>query len=113
MPNAIGRAIVLVFMVVVSSGELVAHPVPYSYVNVDVRQSAFDVSLVLHICDVAHDLNVVPMERLLDSSVVRDDDSALRKLFIPRFTLEVDGRRLEPEWLPTDILADRQSLQLN
>ena len=47
-----------------------AHPVPFSYVDVRVGPAALDVTIVAHIYDVAHDLGIEPVERLLEPSVL-------------------------------------------
>ena len=49
-----------------------AHPVPFSYLDVQLQKSALDVSLVVHIFDLAHDLQIVPPERLLEPAVVAE-----------------------------------------
>ena len=51
-----------------------AHPVPFSYLDVRLQPSAIDVSLTVHIYDLAHDLQISPMERLLDAAVELLDD---------------------------------------
>ena len=44
-----------------------AHPVPFSYLDIRVQSRALDVTLVVHIFDVAHDLGIDPPEQLLDA----------------------------------------------
>jgi hydrogenase/urease accessory protein HupE len=89
-----------------------AHPVPFSYLDVQIHKSALDVSLVVHIFDLAHDLKVTPAERLLEPAVVAERESAIRSLLTPRLELDVDGRRVSPEWQAPEILRGRQSLRL-
>ena len=91
----------------------IAHPVPFSYLDVQVQKSALDVSLVVHIFDLAHDLQIAPPERLLEPAVVAERDGAIRALLTPRVELDADGRRLTPEWSPPEILRERQSLRLH
>ena len=43
-----------------------AHPIPFSYLDLRLRPDGIDGTLVAHIYDVAHDLRIEPMERLLD-----------------------------------------------
>ena len=90
-----------------------AHPVPFSYLDVQVQKSALDVSLVVHIFDLAHDLQIAPPERLLEPAVVAEREGAIRALLTPRVELDADGRRLTPEWSPPEILRERQSLRLH
>jgi hydrogenase/urease accessory protein HupE len=90
-----------------------AHPVPFSYLDVQLQKSALDVSLVVHIFDLAHDLQIAPAERLLEPAVVAEREGAIRSLFTPRLELDADGRPLTPEWSAPEILRDRQSLRLH
>jgi hypothetical protein len=90
-----------------------AHPVPYSYLNIEVRANAVDVSLVAHIYDLAHDLNIAPMERLLDAAVISQQQPFMVQLLEPRLTIQIDGRKPIPQWLVPEILADRNSLKMH
>jgi hydrogenase/urease accessory protein HupE len=88
-----------------------AHPVPFSYLDVQVQRSSLDVSLTVHIYDLAHDLQITPMDRLLDAQFLATQDSAVRALLTQRLQLSSDGRLLAPEWLGSEILHDRQSIR--
>ena len=90
-----------------------AHPVPFSYLDVQVQKSALEVSLVVHIFDLAHDLQIAPAERLLEPGVVTEREGAIRSLVTPRLQLDADGRPLTLEWSAPEILRDRQSLRLH
>src|SRR5260221_4380317 len=90
-----------------------AHPVPFSYLDVQLQKSSLDVTLVVHIFDLAHDLQVAPPELLLEPAVVAERESAIRSLVMPRLEIDGDGRRLPPEWSAPEILRDRQSLRLH
>jgi hydrogenase/urease accessory protein HupE len=90
-----------------------AHPVPFSYIDAQVRNGVIDVALTVHIFDLAHDLQVSPMERLLDPAFLKEHDAAVRQLLIPRLQLLADSRALDPEWLPPEIIEDRQSVRFH
>jgi hydrogenase/urease accessory protein HupE len=90
-----------------------AHPVPFSYLDVQIEKSSVDVSLVAHIFDVAHDLQVTPAERLLEPSLVAEREAAIRAMLAPRLELSADGRPLSPEWGTTEVLRDRQSIRVH
>jgi len=106
-------AAVLAAGLLVCARPAIAHPVPFSYLDVQVQKSALDVSLVVHIFDLAHDLQVAPPERLLEPAVVAEREGAIRALLTPRVELDADGRRLTPEWSAPEILRERQSLRLH
>src|SRR3954471_19383096 len=57
--------IVLTFAVFSLARPVAAHPVPFSYLDVQVQPSSVEVSLVAHIFDLAHDLQISPSDRLL------------------------------------------------
>jgi hydrogenase/urease accessory protein HupE len=90
-----------------------AHPVPFSYIDAELRSGAIDVALTAHIYDLAHDLQVSPMERLLDPLFLKERDAAIRQFLVPRLQLEADGHPLSPEWLGPEIIADRQSVRFH
>ena len=89
-----------------------AHPVPFSFLDVRADAGGLTVTLVAHIFDLAHDLNVTPAEELLKTDVVAERARVLTALLSPRFTLTADGRPLTPMWSPNpEILTERQSLR--
>ena len=90
-----------------------AHPVPFSYLDLRLQPDAIQGSLVVHIYDAAHDLNIEPMDRLLDPAVASQHVAALAQMLGSRFTLTADGTPLTAQWTPgVEVLADRQSLKL-
>jgi hydrogenase/urease accessory protein HupE len=89
----------------------VAHPVPFSYLDVRVGPASLEASLVVHIVDAAHDLGLDPADRLLDPAVAAAQAAALQRLLAPRVTLRLDGREIRPSWSGPEILPDRQSLR--
>jgi hydrogenase/urease accessory protein HupE len=88
-----------------------AHPVPFSYLDLRLQSDAIEGSLVVHMFDAAHDLNVEPPERLLNADVALQRAAELTRLFSDRLVVSADGRRLSPQWLAPDVVADRQSLR--
>jgi hydrogenase/urease accessory protein HupE len=107
------RVAALAVAVLALARAVFAHPVPFSYLDVQLQRSSIDVSLVVHIFDLAHDLQVTPVERVLEPSVVAERESAIRTMLVSRLELSADGRVLTPEWGSTEILRDRQSLRLH
>jgi hydrogenase/urease accessory protein HupE len=105
------------FAVLVTIGTLAlaasAHPVPFSYLDVQLQASSVDIALTIHIYDLAHDLQVTPMERLLEPAFLKEREAAIRQLLTPRFEVDADRRRLTFEWLDPEILTDRQSVRFH
>ena len=90
-----------------------AHPVPFSYLDLHLERGAIEGTLVAHIFDVAHDLNVDPPERLLDAGVVSARAASIVELLSPRLMISADGQPLRAEWSQPEIVAERQSIRLH
>jgi hydrogenase/urease accessory protein HupE len=69
--------------------------------------------MTVHIYDLAHDLQVEPMERLLNAGYVMEHERAIRDLLGPRLRLLAEGHELQPEWLQSEIIEDRQSVRFH
>ena len=109
-----GRAfIVLTFAMFALASPVAAHPVPFSYLDVQLQPSVVEVSLVAHIFDLAHDLQISPSDRLLDASLVTDREQAMRAMLAPRLRLAADGHVLDAEWNGVEVLRERQSLRFH
>ena len=89
----------------------IAHPVPFSFLDIKLQPTSLDATLTIHIYDLAHDLNVTPMERLLDPAFLAAQESAIHTLVNPRLRLMADGHPIEPEWGKSEVLAERQSVR--
>src|SRR5882672_231648 len=107
------RSVVVIFAVLLVPRTTLAHPVPFSYLDLRLQPTAIEGTLVAHIFDVAHDLNVAPPEKLLEPSVVAQRAGAIIELLSPRLMLGADGTPLRGEWSNVEIVADRQSLRLH
>jgi hydrogenase/urease accessory protein HupE len=89
-----------------------AHPAPFSYLDVRLRAGALDVSVVIHAFDVAYELRVEPIERVLDPAMLRTSSEAIAALLNGRLQVKVDGVPLGPAaWSPPEPIADRQSMR--
>jgi hypothetical protein len=56
------------------------------------QPSSLDVSLTIHVYDLAHDLQVTPMDRLLDPRFLATQEAAIHALLAPRLQVSPDGR---------------------
>jgi hydrogenase/urease accessory protein HupE len=90
-----------------------AHPIPFSYLDLRVQSDVIEGTLIAHIFDVAHDLNVEPPERLLDPAFVARYNDAIVKMLSRGLEVMADGRVLTPVWSVPDVFADRQSIRLH
>jgi hydrogenase/urease accessory protein HupE len=89
-----------------------AHPVPFTYLDLHIQPNAIEGTLVAHIFDLAHDLQIDPAERLLDPAVAAQQSAAIVQLFAGRLTVVADGVTLTPQWSAAQVVAERQSLTL-
>jgi hydrogenase/urease accessory protein HupE len=95
-----------------SASSALAHPVPFSYLDLRLQPDAIEGTLVAHIFDLAHDLHIEPAERLLDPAVASQQSAAIAQLFAGRLTVAANGVTLTPQWSSAEVIADRQSLKL-
>ena len=99
--------------VLTASVRVLAHPVPFSYLDLRVEPATIDGTLVVHILDVAHDLKIDPPERLLDPAfAVKSFDEVVR-VVASRLEIDVNGAVAPIVWSRLDVAAERQSLRLH
>ena len=89
-----------------------AHPAPFSYLDLRMGADLIEGTLVVHIIDVAHDLDIATPERLLDRSVAYGNLDRLTAFINQRLSLRGDDHPLAIQWGDLDVLPDRQGLQL-
>src|SRR5262249_23511462 len=112
-PIRIRTATAAMFALLLLASGASAHPVPFSYLDVRLQPGAIDMTIVVHVFDAGHDLNVSPAETLLQPDVLRAQTPALEALLTPRFAVAVDGQPHAPHWDRVEALPDRQSIRLH
>ncbi len=65
----------------------VAHPAPFSYLDIVFRNGSIEGTLVVHILDIAHDLDITP-DRLLDNATLEQQRERIGALLTPRLSLK-------------------------
>jgi hydrogenase/urease accessory protein HupE len=105
------RVILALVAVLAGASSAAAHPAPFSYLDVVFRNGGIEGTLVVHIIDIAHDLNIVPVERLLDNDAVARERQRIAELINPRIMLRT-GRRLMPQWLSLELLREEEAVRL-
>ena len=90
----------------------VAHPAPFSYLDLHVDASGVSGTLVVHDLDAAHDLGVASADSLLEPQTASRYRDALVALLAPRLALLLDGQPATITWGAIDVIPDRQSLRL-
>ncbi len=109
--SAVVRWIVALVCVLGSAAATHAHPAPFSYLDLVFRDNGIDGTLVVHAIDVAHDLEIDPVERLLEDAVAERERTRIAELLTPRLLLRAD-RRLVPQWTSLEVLREEQALRL-
>jgi hydrogenase/urease accessory protein HupE len=104
-------AAVCALAVLASSAVLLAHPSPFSYLDVVYRDGGIEGTLVIHVIDAAHELNITPPERLLENEVAERTREQLAAILKPRLVLRSD-RRLDIQWTSLEVLRDDAALRL-
>src|SRR5213596_778037 len=107
------RRLFLCALVAIVASPADAHPVPFSFVDVRIERGAVEVSVVAHMFDLAHDVDLQPPERLLESSILASHADAILSLVRSRLYLTADGAALtDAVWSAPEALPERQSIQL-
>jgi hydrogenase/urease accessory protein HupE len=89
-----------------------AHPIPLSYLDIQLDANGAHGALVVHDYDAAHELGLEKPESLLDPAVGRDYGELLTRILAPRLQITVDARREALQWQTPEVLADSQNLRL-
>ena len=88
-----------------------AHPAPFSYLDIVFRNGGIEGTLVIHVIDAAHDLNITPFERLMENAVAESSRLAIADLLSPRIDLRTD-HRLAIQWISMEVLREDSALRL-
>jgi hydrogenase/urease accessory protein HupE len=88
------RASLLILGTLAVASPAAAHPAPFSYVDVALGDRSVDLTVVAHVFDLAHDLEMDDPEDLLDAGVVAKRADTLSALLSPRLQIAADGRTL-------------------
>ena len=90
-----------------------AHPAPFSFLDVRLLPGAVDVSVVLHLLDVGHELGV-PEAQLTDAAGLAPHASAITALVRERLRVSVDRRQLTGgTWSVPEPVPDRHGLRVH
>jgi hydrogenase/urease accessory protein HupE len=108
--NCLLRAALLVVVLGWLAAPAFAHPIPFSYLDLRFNAGQIEGTLVAHIVDLAHDLNIETPESLLDAKVADSKKDAIAELVRERLIVFGDGRQVGLEVLRVEPLPDRQAL---
>lgn len=106
------RKVLFVLALLAAPSAAAAHPAPFSYLDLRIGAEVIDGTLVVHIIDAAHDLDIAAPERLLDRAVAAGNLDRLTALVTQRLVLRGD-RPLTIQWGEVDTIPERQAIQLH
>ena len=104
-------ALLCALLTLLGARQASAHPAPFSYLDLVLRDDVIEGSLVVHTLDLAHDLGVA-QERLLEQAFLDDQRVAIGRLLSPRLNIRVDGRTLVPDWSGAEPVPNQQAVRL-
>lgn len=107
----VALCVVAVGAVLASSRPAQAHPAPFSYLDIVVKDGGIEGSLVVHVIDAAHDLGITPFERLMENELAEASRQKIADLLTPRLMLRTD-RRLTIQWTSLEVLRADSALRL-
>jgi hydrogenase/urease accessory protein HupE len=90
-----------------------AHPVPFSYLDLHLDGLRIEGTVVAHIVDLAHDLDVGTPESLLDPAIAQSRTDAIADLIRSRLFLIADGKAVELGVFRVEPLPDRQAIRIH
>jgi hydrogenase/urease accessory protein HupE len=105
------RTCCALWLIAVSSS-VIAHPAPFSYVDLLLEPQAARGSIVVHDFDVAHELQLARPEALREPDMARQQRAALVSVLEARWQLRADGAVVGLRWGEIEVLSQRYSLRL-
>ncbi|HEU4936474.1 MAG TPA: HupE/UreJ family protein [Vicinamibacterales bacterium] len=103
----------IVFVIAVAAAApSVAHPAPFSYLDVRLSGTALQGTLVLHDFDVAHELKLAAPEPLLDPATLATYASAIKQLVIERVRMKADGQTVKWEITNVRPVPERTAIEI-
>jgi len=88
-----------------------AHPVPFSFLDLQITSRGIEASLVIHDFDLAHELGVREPDRFLNAQFLGEYTASIHSLLANRLQISLDGTPAEPGWGEAEVLRDRESVR--
>ena len=105
------RALLLCVLSITLTTPAAAHPVPFSFLDLQLTTNGMEVSLVIHDFDLAHELNIPDAAQFLIPAFLAERAALIRSLLSARLQLSVDGSPTEPVWDIPEVLRERESVR--
>ena len=106
------RALALLLVTTGAGTPASAHPAPFSYLDLRIEPARLDVSVVVHVLDVAHELGVSE-DALMAPGGLAPHGARLGELIGSRLQLLADGQALAAgAWSAPEIVPERHGVRL-
>ncbi len=104
---------IVLFAIVFCLGSVpaAAHPVPISYLDVQLQEDRIDGSLTVHASDIAHELEMDEPATLLDKRVLDEQYSRIAEMLETRFLIG-GGQLPDPQWQSISLVDDDDAMRL-
>jgi hypothetical protein len=90
-----------------------AHPVPFSYLDLNLHDGVADGTLTTHVLDPAHDLGISPAERLYDPALLQSKLKQITDKLDQGLYLRSGGKALTPHWTGAVAIPSQQQLKFS
>jgi hydrogenase/urease accessory protein HupE len=107
------RALILALgLAVLTGGGLSAHPLQFSFVDLNLTPTGFDAAITIHSFDAAHDLGLSSEAEIFAPDFATSHGARLMTLLLSRLVLEADGVRVQPRPIDVTPVPDQQAVVL-
>jgi hypothetical protein len=90
-----------------------AHPAPFSYLDVNLHDGVADGTITMHVLDPAHDLGIAPAERLYGPGVLKARLKEIEADVEQGLFLRAGDRPLKLEWTGFAAVPDQSQIRLS
>ena len=106
------RALIVCVIAIAVAWPALAHPAPFSYLDVRLSGAAIEGTLVLHDFDVAHELELATSDSLLEPATLPRYAAAIANLVLERLRMNADGHDVKWEIADVRALPDRTAIEV-
>jgi hydrogenase/urease accessory protein HupE len=102
--------LILVLLLALPRG-VMAHPAPFSYVDLSLNPDRLDAAVTIHMIDLAHDLQLDQLF-IYNPAMVESARERILTLIAERLAVGTGSDRLRPEWRGAQPLVERAALRV-
>jgi hypothetical protein len=103
----------LALLAVLFAAPALAHPVPFSYLDINVHNGVADGTLTTHVLDPAHDLGISPAERLYNPALLNANLKQITDKLDQGLYLRSGDRPLTMHWTGATPIPSQQQIRFS